>query len=97
MLRCLTLSICLLVFDALLQQGVHHAFGMEDLISHRLSLLAPCWLIQACLCLQVYDPLQPTRGIGVIEAESNGAMGVKWNIYATEKVKCVRRQNSSFD
>ena len=47
MLRCLTLSICLLVFDALLQQGVHHAFGMEDLISHRLSLLAPCWLIQA--------------------------------------------------
>ena len=39
------------------------------------------------MCLQVYDPLQPTRGIGVIEAESNGAMGVKWNIYATEKVK----------
>ena len=39
--------------------------------------------------MQVYDPLQPTRGIGVIEAESNGAMGVEWDIYATEKVMYV--------
>jgi hypothetical protein len=43
--------------------------------------------MQACYAQQVYDPLERTRGIGVIEAESSGAMGVKWNIYATEKVK----------
>ncbi len=38
----------------------------------------------------MFDALEPGRGVGVIEAESNGSMGVQWNIYATEKVRCNR-------